>query len=421
MIGQDLTIPTRAAMRSPAAGLTLDFVAGAYRLDGVEFASFGAMPGASFGRTGAGTAMSSAGHATSFATGAPRITDRGLLVEEARTNSLRNSAAGGGVANTTTLPTNWSSVVGGGLSQTYLGSGVEFGLPFADFRIYGTATSAGDWTLSPGDLSTAVAAATGQIWTGSFFVRLIAGSTSGLGAISLELHERSAGGSTLGNTASAIILTASIQRIATTRVFSQATTAWAAMKFYAGVPNGAVVDMTIRLYAPQLEQGGFATSSIVTSGAAATRGGDSAVLTGLSSLLVPPYVMEANTDFRAADGMVRRMAVLSDGSVNNVAQIVRSTANTGATQVIVAGASSTGSGPVYAGARVTRAAIRVAAAGFAGAFDGALHAGGTAAAPALNRLDIGAQSGSAPLNGYVQRIRILPGDMSDAQLLAVTQ
>jgi len=60
----------------------------------IDFAGGGALPsGWAFTRSGAGTALNQAGVIVPFATGVPRITDRGLLAEQARTNVLLNSAA----------------------------------------------------------------------------------------------------------------------------------------------------------------------------------------------------------------------------------------------------------------------------------------------------------------------------------------
>lgn len=72
------------------SGLDLDFANGRYALNSSPSSSF--PTGWSFSRTGAGTALTSAGVIVPFATGVPRITDRGLLVEGARTNLLLNSA-----------------------------------------------------------------------------------------------------------------------------------------------------------------------------------------------------------------------------------------------------------------------------------------------------------------------------------------
>lgn len=88
MVGHDLglvVVAPRAGSRPP---LDLDFVQGRHQRGAESVATFEALSGTSFSRTGVGTAQRGDGSLASFATGAPRITDRGLLLEGARTNRL---------------------------------------------------------------------------------------------------------------------------------------------------------------------------------------------------------------------------------------------------------------------------------------------------------------------------------------------
>ncbi|MCY0149349.1 inverse autotransporter beta domain-containing protein [Hoeflea sp. G2-23] len=76
-----------------AVALALDFVNGAYALNGTSYGSFAAIPGASFTRANPATtyAEDSSGNLVAFAANEPRITDKGLLVEGSRTNLLARS------------------------------------------------------------------------------------------------------------------------------------------------------------------------------------------------------------------------------------------------------------------------------------------------------------------------------------------
>src|SRR5262249_20993640 len=73
----------------------------------------------------------------------PRISNKGLLVEEARTNSIRNNSMQGAAAGTPgTIPTNWQSSINSsaGLTQTIVGTGTTLGMEYIDIRAFGTTT-----------------------------------------------------------------------------------------------------------------------------------------------------------------------------------------------------------------------------------------------------------------------------------------
>jgi hypothetical protein len=80
--------------RSAATGLDLNFAGGVFSLNNTRTSNPANIPGWSFSRTdtnGTATALDLAGNVIQFATGVPRITNRGILVEEARTNLLLRS------------------------------------------------------------------------------------------------------------------------------------------------------------------------------------------------------------------------------------------------------------------------------------------------------------------------------------------
>ena len=99
-----------------------------------------------FTRASTAWAFNSSGVLTSYTTDTPRFdyglastTLNGLLIEESRTNSLRNNSGTGGVVGTPgTLPTNWTVVAGGGLTTNGVAIGTEYGNPYTDVQSDGT-------------------------------------------------------------------------------------------------------------------------------------------------------------------------------------------------------------------------------------------------------------------------------------------
>ncbi|WP_428150270.1 phage head spike fiber domain-containing protein [Brevundimonas sp.] len=93
MIGIELGHPAVTMRRANPLPLLIDVIENRYERGGETASSFASLAGVSFSRSGAGTAVTTAGVVTAFATGVARITDRGLLLEPAATNLLRHSTA----------------------------------------------------------------------------------------------------------------------------------------------------------------------------------------------------------------------------------------------------------------------------------------------------------------------------------------
>ena len=115
MLGIGLSLTRSGALPPlPTPVLDLNYVS-TMALSGTE----------TFTRASSAWAFNSAGALTSFATNAPRfdydkdtLAPKGLLIEEARTNSLRNNSnTGAGVG---TLPTNWSVIAAGVLTTNVI-------------------------------------------------------------------------------------------------------------------------------------------------------------------------------------------------------------------------------------------------------------------------------------------------------------
>lgn len=93
MLGIELGQPALAMRRADPLPLLIDVIENRYERGGETASSLVSLTGSSFSRSGAGTALTTAGAVAAFATGVPRITDRGLLLEPAATNLLRHSTA----------------------------------------------------------------------------------------------------------------------------------------------------------------------------------------------------------------------------------------------------------------------------------------------------------------------------------------
>jgi hypothetical protein len=267
-----------------SAGLDLNFAGGVFSLNNTRTDSPANIPGWSFSRTdtnGTATALDLAGNVIQFATGVPRITNRGILVEEARTNSIRNSVAAGAVAGTPgTAPTNWSVSAGTtSLSTQVVATGTDAttGATFVEIRFFGTTTTGGTVQIRL-EAGNSIAATNAQAWSASVYAALVAGSVSGFTAVPfLQFDMNNAAGGYVGNsTSTALTTTSTMTRSVVNFTTNQVLTAFV-FPYIAITPGtGKTVDFTLRVSLPQTELGAFATSPIITTGAAGTRGADAA-------------------------------------------------------------------------------------------------------------------------------------------------
>jgi hypothetical protein len=188
-----------------------------------------------------------------------------------------------------------------------------------------------------------------------------------------------------------------LTRFSVTRTFTNVNTTKVTLDIRANVTNGEVVDFTLRIAAPQLEQGAFPTSYIPTTTAAATRAADSAVVTPIASF----YNQSEGTLFAEASrthtAKAVNFAAFVDGTDANKYFVIETGVAVPAQQRMQVGGGTGGALLQYANG-VADTTYRMIAAhalnDFIGAQNGTLtSADASGAAPStLTRLSIGMNS-----------------------------
>lgn len=266
-------------------------------------------PWVSFTRASSAWYRDSAGAIAAALANVPRfqydpttLTPRGLLIEEAATNSIRNSTMQGAVAGTPgTLPTNWNFNPTGGLTQSVVGVGTTNGIPYIDYRYQGTSTDAGGSNQYL-ETTTQIVAALSQNWTISAYVALVAGSLSGGVTMKLGAVQRtSAGGAATGGggssnlDGSAFSPTSTLTRYSATVSLNSSDVAYVQPKFFFVYTSGAAIDFTIRIGLPQMVQANMVSSPIKTTGAAASRASDIPAIVNPQALADQCFIIKART------------------------------------------------------------------------------------------------------------------------------
>lgn len=288
----DLTfsVPNTSGIKVDVPSLSLDFVYdadGRYTLNGTAYndlSSFLTASGGSFTRNSIATYFDSTGTLQTAATNQPRFdydplthAPKGILIEESRTNSLRNGNMSGAIAGTSTLPTYWTlggaGLSSGNLSQQITSIGNENGIPYVDYRLYGTPVTSGELVMYLDSVSY-IPASTGQTWTSTFYAKLAGGSTNNI-VFSNNVYGRKSDGSfNEANSGLIYVPTSTFTKYTHTYTLTNALTAYTVSSFGIRYTSGQPVDVTLRIGGAQLERGVFPTSYIPTTGVAVTRQAD---------------------------------------------------------------------------------------------------------------------------------------------------
>ena len=283
--GVTLTLPFIALAPlsiNPAQGSTSLFIQASNVVPRTEVFSFlsGVPSGWTYSRASNATYFNSSGVLTVASADVARVdydpsglAVRGLLCEPSRVNWVRNSIASATVAGTPgTLPTTWSGGTASSVTRQIVGTGTEDGIEYIDLRWAGNGGEAPfEFAF---DIGTHTSAAQTEVWTGSVFLKLVAGSFTGLGGTGPRVYEFPGVAQTTTDIRSVVTGAAlRTQRIQVTRTNVNAGTTYMGMRFLI-TPSATAWDFTLRFGLPQLELGSFATSPIRTSGATVTRAAD---------------------------------------------------------------------------------------------------------------------------------------------------
>jgi len=445
----DLTFagnPTDLLTASTTAGYTLNtfFTPETYQIavpyavwgaNGLEQKNFSDI--VTFTRASTGTYFNSAGTLTTAAINEARfdynpstLAAQGLLIEESRTNSIRNNTMVGAVAGTPgTAPTNWAvATTGGGVTREIVGTGTESGINYIDIRVSGTTTAALFFGIQT-DGNTQVAALNGQNWNSTFYVRLVAGSLTNITQVNHVIKFNDAGGAPLTFGTGGIVPTSAAlntQRFSRLAAASNASTAFVAQLLQIEANSGAAIDITLRIGLPQLEQGAFATSVIPTTTTALTRSADVASVNTLSpwfnsvnGTLYVQGILVGGTNFPYQAALVGSNANNDSIGVNWTAasgQMRFTVRSGGVAQADVAAGSNKSAGSSY------KVAGRYAANDFQAAIDGSLGTPDTSGSvPTITALSLGGPVSFQPgASVWLQRVTYYPRPLANADLQAIT-
>ena len=238
----------------------------------------------------------------------------GLLVEEQRTNLLKNNTFTGAVVGSPgTLPTNsYTFIVPTGVISQVVGLGTENGITYMDIRYYGVSASIGELSWAP-QTATNTPITGGQVVSASVYLKVISGTFANITSLSVRVLDYI--GSTYSTESSSVFSTSSLQSSNLTRYVHTRTTSASANGVVFSITlnktSAGPVDVTLRIGMPQVELGPEPTSVIATTGSSTvTRTPDIANMTGTNfsswfnqdegtflSIVKPSYAFPSITNF----------------------------------------------------------------------------------------------------------------------------
>jgi len=333
-----------------------------------------------------------------------------------------------------TIPTYQGYAINAGITVSIVGTSYESGCPYTDYRVAGTPTSTGNGVNVSFDASTAIPAAIGQTWAGSFYGRIVAGSAANVTLLA-SVTEISSTSGYLGDShvvftpTSAPLVT---QRNPVTRTLFETGVSYISLGFFMNYTAGLSFDFTLRIGAPQLEQGATVTSLMlpaIGTPAASSRAQDFPLLPvgswfnpNAGTLTVEAMIPTLNPT------NTMRLASLDDGTVNNRQMLYVAGGATAVTAAVEHASASAAAPLSVSGAVVAGSVFKTALAQGNGsvmlATKGVLSVSGPTVSLTplgVTGLSIGyARSIGYPINGYIRRIQYWPRAINNNELIKVT-
>jgi hypothetical protein len=363
---------------------------------------------------------------------------RGLLIEEQRTNSIRNNTMVGAVAGTPgTLPTNWATSLAG-LTQEVVGTGTESGITYIDIRFSGTTTGTQINVFL--ETITGNAAINGTTYVWGLYWRIVAGALTNISSTGLVVNGYDSGGAflggafTVGSYVGSPTPSSTLSRVSRSYTGANASLAFGRPGVFFVTTVGSAIDFTIRLGLPQFETGAFITSPILTTTAAATRTADVATMQGAN--FSNWYRQDEGTvyaeyaiPFDSSTSIFPIAVAAADGTFSNsIALYTRTIDDARYAAVRVGGVEQANitSGVAYVYGTVSKQAATYKINDFATSVGGAAVGTDTSGTvPVVDRLGMGTNTvtgGSLSyLNGHLRRISYYPRRLADSELQAISQ
>ena len=373
--------------------------------------------------------LGSGGSYVSYATDEPAFefnsdgSYKGLLVEPASTNQIRNGSGTGAVVGTPgTLPTNWAHI-SGGLTQEVVATGTENGVAYVDLKFSGTAT-AGNMAVAFEPVN-GISASDGETWTASAFLKEI-DATSNYNAIFFRAYNYDSVPSFVNaTTGSTLTLTTDLQRYESALTLSGATIAYSRPSILFTLTIGNSYDFTVRIGWAQYEESPIATSPIPTTSASVTRVKDDITLGSASSLIGQTEgTLYVEVDWRLGTGTLPFLLSANDGTGNNKFLIYVTSGDlyflvtAGGSNVAANGGSASG----FSG--IQKIALAYANGDQEFYRNGSSFATGTgslAALATLTDVDLGQGNNAAnQVNMWIRAVALYPKRLSDAEAEALT-
>jgi hypothetical protein len=360
----------------------------------------------------------------------------GLLIEESRTNLVRNNTAQGAVAGLPgTLPTNsYVYAAPSGTTAQVVSVGTENGIPYFDIRFYGVSSQNGELSWAP-QTGTNTPITGGQVVSASAYLKVVSGTFANITNLNVRILDYN-GASYLAES-STIVSASSLQSSTLTRYSHTRTTGGSANGVVFSITlnktSAGPVDITLRIGMPQIEVGSFPTSVIPNSSVSSTvtRSAELAEMTGTNfsswyNSTEGSLFVASRVNALGGSGFPG-IAYVDDGTINNCMGFYVNDAGSdriGAEAYISGRAQYTlFSSSATTANKLNKAISSYSINNFSAAFDTSsqIQRDTNGSVPTVNRLRIGAlRGGLTPLNGTIARLTYYPIALTPTQLINLT-